>query len=105
MEESKVCVVSPSLLASLPPIPKDRKRPKQECAVSPSLLASLPPIPTDWKPPKQFLLGLGRPWEPYPWEYDDNEEDDELFVQASQVVEQQGCDRAPLGPMSQEDRG
>ena len=84
-----MCVVSPSLLASLPPIPKDRKRSKQECVVSPSLLASLPPIPTDWKPPKQFLFGLGWPWEPYPWEYDDNEEDDEIFVQASQVVEQQ----------------
>ena len=31
---------------------------------------------------------MGRPWEPYPWEYDENEEDDALFVQALQVVEQ-----------------
>ena len=43
----------------------------------------------DWKPPKQFLLGLGQPWEPDPWEYGDNPEDDELFMQASQVIEQQ----------------
>ena len=54
---------------------------KKACAVSPSLLASLLPIPKDWKPPKQFLLGD-------PWEYDDNPEDDELFIQASQVIEQ-----------------
>ena len=50
---------------------------------------SLAPIPKDWKPPKQFLLGWGWPWERYPWEYDDNEEDDALFVQALQVVKQQ----------------
>ena len=47
------------------------------------------PIPKDWKPPKQFLLSLGWPWEPYPWEYDDNEENNALFVQALQVVKQQ----------------
>ena len=61
---------------------------KKVCAVSPSLFASLPPMPKDWKPPKEFLLRLGRPWEPDPWEYDDNPEDDSLFIQASQVVEQ-----------------
>ena len=55
----------------------------KECAVSPSLLAKLPPIPKDWRLPKQFLFGLGRPWEPDPWEYDDLPEDDALFVQAS----------------------
>ena len=87
MEERKLCTVSVPLLASLPPIPKDLKQPlckmKEErkvCAMSPSLLASLPPIPKDWKPPKQFLFGLGRPWEPDPWEYDDNPKDDVLFV-------------------------
>ena len=46
-------------------------------------------MPADWKPPKEFLLGLGRPWEPDPWEYDDLSEDDALFIQASQRVEQQ----------------
>ena len=61
----------------------------KECAVSPSLLAKLPPIPKNWRPPKQFLFGLGRPREPDPWEYDDLPEDDALFVQASQAIEQQ----------------
>lgn len=51
-------------------------------------LASLPSIPKDWKPLKDFLLELGRSWEPDPWEYDDNPEDYLLCIQASQAVEQ-----------------
>ena len=41
--------------------------------VSPSLLADTPP--EGWKPPRRFLLGLGPPWEPEPWECDDSDEE------------------------------
>ena len=58
------------------------------CALSPLLLVSLPPIIKGWKSPKKFLLGVRRPWEPDPWEFDDNLEDDSLFIQGSQAVEQ-----------------
>ena len=37
--------------------------------VSPLLIADVSKTPPDWVVPKQFLLGLGRPWELYPWEY------------------------------------
>ena len=43
----------------------------------------------DWKTPKQFLLGLRQPLVPHSWEYDDNQEDNALFVQALQAVKQQ----------------
>lgn len=59
------------------------------CTVSPLLLAKLPPINVDWRPLKEFLLGLGRPWELDLLKYDDNPQDDALFLQASQVIEQQ----------------
>ena len=45
----------------------------KEVIVSSSLLGKRPP-PLDWKPPKEFLLGLGEPWEPYPWDYDSDDE-------------------------------
>ena len=41
----------------------------KEVIVSLSLIADVSKIPTDWVVPKQFLLGLGCPWEPDPWEY------------------------------------
>ena len=56
-------------------------------AVSPSLIADVSKIPPGWVVPKRFLLGLGRPWEPDPWEYSTAEED-ELLIEASQRFEE-----------------
>ena len=37
-------------------------------AASPSLLAGVKPVPEDWIPLRELLLGLGEPWEPFPWD-------------------------------------
>ena len=37
-------------------------------AVSPSLLAGVKPVLEDWIPPRELLLGMGEPWEPFPWD-------------------------------------
>jgi len=52
--------------------------------ISPSILARCKFPPKNWIPPKEFLLGVGQPWEPDPWDpcYDDPEEVD--FIAASQ---------------------
>ena len=74
------------------------------CTVSPSMLAGLPPIPKDRKPPKQFLLGLQQPWEPYPWQYDMTIEKMMTSFACSGTAGTGNVnryDRAPLGPMSQ----
>ena len=56
--------------------------------ISQSLLDSIEDPPEGWIPPKQFLLGLGHPWEPEPWDscYDDDDEDAD-FIAASQQFE------------------
>ena len=54
--------------------------------ISPSLLASIKIPPKGWKPPRRFLLGLGPPWEPNPWECEDEDEED-LMAFASQSCE------------------
>ena len=69
-----VSVVDSGRLAKLP-------------AVSPSLIADISKIPPGWVVPKRFLLGLGHPWEPDPWEYSTAEED-ELLIEASQGFEE-----------------
>ena len=40
----------------------------QIMAVSPSLLAGVKPVLEDWIPPRELLLGMGEPWEPFPWD-------------------------------------
>ena len=52
--------------------------------VSQSIQDNLKDPPEGRIPPKQFLLGVGQPWKPDPWDpcYDDPEEVD--FIAASQ---------------------
>jgi len=52
---------------------------------SPAVIGSAEDPPEGWIPPKQFLLGLGHPWGPEPWDscYDDDDEDAD-FIAASQ---------------------
>ena len=46
-----------------------------------SILARIGKLPSkNWVPPKEFLLGLGQPWEPDPWEYDDEAEESVLVA-------------------------
>ena len=52
--------------------------------VSPSLLAQ---IDTNRKPKRRFLLGLGEPFEPNPWDISDSEDDEKDFLMASQMAE------------------
>ena len=56
--------------------------------ISQSLLDSIEDPPEGWIPPKKFLLGLGHPWEPEPWDscYDDDDADAD-FIAASQQFE------------------
>jgi len=51
--------------------------------VSPSLLVDVSKVLPDWVVPKQFLLGLGCPWEPDPWEYS---KADELLIKHLEMV-------------------
>jgi len=51
------------------------------------LIADISKIPPGWVVLKRFLSGLGRPWEPDPWEYSTAEED-ELLIEASQRFEE-----------------
>ena len=55
-------------------------------AVSPSLLAGVKPVPEDWIPPRELLLGLGEPWEPFPWDscYDTEDVNVDLLVASQQ---------------------
>ena len=54
-----------------------------------SLLDSLVIHPPDWRPPREFLFGLGEPWEPNAWDYNDDETD-EFMIKASQLVTDDG---------------
>ena len=62
-----------------------------EPVISPSLLANIPPPPPDWLCPRQFLFGLGEPWEPNyfdpRYETEEVEEMDEFLLIASQQYE------------------
>ena len=56
--------------------------------ISPSILTRIGKLPSEnWVPPKEFLLGLGQPWEPDPWEYDD-EAEESVLVAASQHIDE-----------------
>ena len=59
-----------------------------------SLLDSLVIHPPDWRPPREFLFGLGEPWEPNAWDYNDDETD-EFMIKASQLVADDGTVIAP----------
>ena len=53
-----------------------------------SILACIGKLPSEnWVPPKEFLLGLGQPWEPDPWECDD-EAEESILVAASQHIDE-----------------
>ena len=39
------------------------------------------------KPKRRFLLGLGEPFEPNPWDISDSEDDEKDFLIASQMAE------------------
>ena len=52
--------------------------------VSPSLLAQI--NATNRKPKHQFLLGLGEPFEPNPWDISDSEDNEKDFLMASQMA-------------------
>ena len=56
--------------------------------VSPSLLKLIETRQSSTKPKSKFLLGLGEPFEPNPWDLDcaGNKEDDDMLL-ASQAVE------------------
>ena len=56
--------------------------------VSPSLLKMFETPKPGYKPKPEFLLGLGEPFEPNPWDLDCAEEDDTM-LQASQAAEEQ----------------
>ena len=62
-----------------------------EPVISPSLLANIPPPPPDWLCPRQFLFGLGELWEPDyfdpRYETEEVEEMDEFILIASQQYE------------------
>ena len=55
--------------------------------VSPSLLAQIDA--TNRKPERRFLLGLGEPFEPNPWDISDSEADEKYFLMASQMAEKE----------------
>ena len=50
--------------------------------VSSSLLVQ---IDTSRKPKRRFLLGLGEPFEPNPWDISDSEDDEKDFLMGSQM--------------------
>ena len=53
----------------------------ESSVISPSILSRIGKLPSkNWVPPKEFLLGLGQPWEPDPWEYDDEAEESVLVA-------------------------
>ena len=51
--------------------------------VLPSLLAQIDA--TNHKPKRRFLLGLGEPFKPNPWDISDNEDDEKDLLMASQM--------------------
>ena len=55
--------------------------------VSPSLLAQIDA--TNRKPKRRFLLGLGEPFKPNPWDISDSEDDEKYFLMASQMAEKE----------------
>ena len=59
----------------------------ESSVISPSILAHCQFPSDNWIPPKEFLLGLGQPWEPDPWEYDDKDKSSAL-VAASQHMDE-----------------
>ena len=44
---------------------------------------------TNRKSKRQFLLGLGEPFEPDPWDISDSEDDEKDFLMASQMAEKE----------------
>ena len=54
--------------------------------VSPSLLVQ---IDTNRKPKHRFLLGLGEPFKPNPWDISDSEDAEKDFLMASQMAEKE----------------
>ena len=54
--------------------------------ISQSILTRIELPSENWIPPKEFLLGLGQPWEPDPWEYVD-EDDDNALLATSQGID------------------
>ena len=57
--------------------------------VSPSLLAQFGTPPPRKKPKHEFLLGLGEPFEPNPWDCDSDSINDADLLMASQVAEEE----------------
>ena len=55
--------------------------------VSPSLLAEIDA--TNRKPKHQFLLGMGKPFEPNPWDISNSEDDEKDFLMASEIAEKE----------------
>ena len=67
-------------------------------AVGPGIMKK--PTP-GWKPHREFLFGIGQPWEPDSWDYEDLGED-ELLLAASQQYQsadpsKHKVDKAPNG--------
>ena len=57
--------------------------------VSPSLLAQFGTPPPGKKPKHDFLLGLGEPFEPNPWDCNSASIDDTDLLMALQVAEEE----------------
>ena len=61
--------------------------------VSPSLLAQIDA--TNRKPKRWFLLGLGEPFEPNPWDISDSEDDEKHFLMVSQMAKKELAQSKP----------
>ena len=57
--------------------------------ISPSLLKLFETPKPGYKPRSEFLLGLGKPFEPNPWDLDCAGTEDDTMLQASQAAEEQ----------------
>ena len=55
---------------------------------------------TNRKPKYRFLLGLGEPFQPNPWDISDSEDDEKDFLMASQMVEKELTQSKPLLPLN-----
>ena len=60
---------------------------------SPSLLAQIDT--TNRKLKRQFLLGLGEPFKPNPWDISDNEDDEKDFLVAFEMAEKELSESKP----------
>ncbi len=72
---------------------------ERECVISPSVLTAIQEKGDNWLPPRELLLGVGEPWEPFPFDsrYNTREENC-LLVTAVRSVLHVGADSYRLSP-------